>query len=121
MYHNAAMSTAALAATLVVAALHVVFMILESVLWTTPTGRKIFAQTKEGAEATKVLALNQGIYNGGVAALLGWAAFTDRSDTTVALLIFVIAMGIVGAITAKPTILLFQAVPAGAALGLTLL
>lgn len=115
------MSTAAVAATLVVAALHVVFMILESVLWTTPRGRKVFGQSVEDAEKTKVLALNQGLYNGGVAALLGWAALTDRVDTTGALLIFVIAMGIVGAITAKPTILFFQAVPAAVALTLVLL
>ena len=115
------MSTAAIAASLVVAALHVVFMLLESVLWTTPTGRRIFAQTPESAETTKVLALNQGIYNGGVAALLAWAALSHRQDTAVALLIFVVAMGIVGAVTAKPTILLFQAVPAAAALALALL
>jgi len=114
------MPTAAVIACLVVAALHVVFMLLESVLWTTPRGRKIFGQTVEGAEATKVLALNQGVYNGGVAALLAWAALTDRPDTAGALLIFIVAMGIVGAVTAKPTILLFQAVPAAVALALTL-
>jgi putative membrane protein len=115
------MSTAAIAACLFVAFLHTFFMLLESVLWTTPYGRKVFAQTPEGAEATKVLALNQGLYNGGVAALLGWAALTHRSDTTVALLVFIMAMGIVGAISAKPTILFFQAVPAGIALALTLM
>ena len=85
------------------------------------TGRRIFAQTPEGAEATRVLALNQGIYNGGVAALLAWATLSHRQDTAVALLVFVVAMGIVGAVTAKPTILLFQAVPAAAALALALL
>lgn len=115
------MPLAAKIASLVVAALHVNFMILESVLWTTPTGRKIFAQTVEGAEATRVLALNQGVYNGGVAALLAWAVLTGRRDATIALLIFIIAMGIVGAVTAKPTILLFQAVPAALALGLLFL
>ncbi|KAB2884806.1 MAG: DUF1304 domain-containing protein [Kofleriaceae bacterium] len=114
------MSTAALTATLVVAALHVGFMILESVLWTTPRGRRIFGQTAEGAEATRVLALNQGVYNGGVAGLLAWAALTGRADTTIALLAFVIAMGVVGAATAKPTILLFQALPAALALALYL-
>ncbi len=119
--HNRGVPTAALIACTVVAALHVVFMLLESVLWTTPRGRKIFGQTVESAEATKVLALNQGIYNGGVAGLLVWAAFTDRTDTAGALLVFIIAMGIVGALTAKPTILFFQAIPAGVALALTLL
>jgi putative membrane protein len=115
------MSTAALIATLVVAVAHVWFMILESVLWTTPTGRRIFGQTVEGAQATKVLALNQGVYNGGVAALLAWAAVTDRSDTTAALLIFLVAMGVVGAVSAKPTILVVQSVPAAIALALVLL
>ena len=104
----------------VVAAAHVVFMILESVLWTTPTGRRIFAQTVESAEATKVLALNQGVYNGGVAALLVWAMATGRPATAAALLVFIIAMGIVGAITAKPTILVAQALPAAVALALVL-
>ena len=115
------MPTAALIAILVVAALHVGFMILESVLWTTPRGRRIFGQTVEGAEATRVLALNQGVYNCGVAVLLAWAALTDREDTTIALLAFVIAMGVVGAVTAKPTILVVQAVPAAIALALCFL
>jgi putative membrane protein len=105
----------------VVAAAHVVFMILESVLWTTPTGRRIFAQTVESAEATKVLALNQGAYNGGVAALLVWAMATGRPATAAAVLVFTIAMGVVGAVTAKPTILVAQALPAAVALTLLLI
>jgi putative membrane protein len=105
----------------VVAAAHVTFMILESVLWTTPTGRRIFAQTVESAEQTKVLALNQGVYNGGVAALLVWAVATGRPATAAALLIFVVAMGVVGAVTAKPTILVAQALPAAVALALVLM
>ncbi|MCB9562790.1 MAG: DUF1304 domain-containing protein [Kofleriaceae bacterium] len=112
------MSTVTVAVVLFVAAAHLGFMVLESVLWTTPTGRRIFAQTVEGAEATRVLALNQGCYNGGVAGLLGWAALTGHVDATAALLIFVIAMGVVGAVTAKPTILLAQAAPAAVALAL---
>lgn len=115
------MSLPALVAALVVAFLHVAFMVLESFLWTTPRGRKIFGQSKENAEITKVLAQNQGFYNGGAAALLGWAALTGRADTTAALLVFVVAMGIVGAVTAKPSIFFLQAVPAGIALGLVFL
>src|SRR5262245_24684593 len=115
------MTTFALVAVLVVAAAHVGFMVLESVLWTTPTGRKMFGQTQETAATTRVLALNQGVYNGGVAVLLAWAALTDRVDTTGALLVFIIAMGVVGAVTAKPTILIAQAVPAAVALALLLL
>jgi putative membrane protein len=111
----------ALIATLVVAAAHAAFMVLETFLWTTPTGRRIFAQSAEQAEITKVLAQNQGVYNGGVAVLLAWAALGEQRATVIALLAFVIAMGVYGGITAKRTILFFQALPAAIALGLVLL
>jgi len=114
------MSTAAVALALVVAVLHLGFFVLESLLWTTPRGRKIFGQTVDGAAQTRVLAFNQGCYNAGAAGLLGWAALTGRTDTTAALLIFIVAMGLVGAATAKPTILFIQAVPAAVALALVL-
>jgi putative membrane protein len=110
-----------LVATLVVAALHVVFMVLESILWTKPTGRRIFAQSREDAETTKVLAQNQGVYNGALAGLLVWAALSGLTSTVAALLIFVVVVGVFGAITAKPTILFLQALPAGIALALVLL
>ena len=110
-----------LVATLVVAALHFVFMILETFLWTTKRGRKIFAQTEEQAQATKVLAANQGVYNGALSALLIWASMANQRPTMVALLVFVIFVGIYGAITAKPTILFLQALPGGIALALVLL
>ena len=106
------------AVTLVVAAAHVLFMILESVLWTKPAGRRIFGQSVEDAEKTRVLALNQGLYNGGLAALLAWAVFDHQHAAVIALLVFVIAMGIVGGLTAKRTILLYQALPGAIALAL---
>jgi putative membrane protein len=93
-------------------------MVLESVLWTTPTGRKIFGQSPEDAEKTRVLALNQGLYNGGLAVLLVWAAFADQHAALIALLAFLVAMGIVGGVTAKRTIILYQALPAAVALAL---
>jgi putative membrane protein len=111
----------ALAATLVVALAHVAFMVLETFLWTTRRGRKIFGQTVEQAEATKVLAKNQGIYNGALAAVLAWAAFSGPRSTVVALLLFVVVVGAYGGITAKPTILVVQALPAAIALALVLL
>ena len=110
------MENLALGLVLFVAVAHLWFMVLESVLWTRPFGRKTFGQTREDAEKTRVLALNQGLYNGGVAVLLAWAALDHRGATVDALLIFVIAMGIVGGITAKPIIIAFQAVPAALAL-----
>ena len=110
-----------LVATLIVAFLHVVFMVLETFLWATPRGRKIFGQTKEQAEVTKVLAANQGVYNGALAGLLVWASLAAQRQTVVALLIFVIVVGVYGAVTAKPTILFLQALPAAIALALVLL
>ncbi len=105
-----------------VAVAHVWFMVLESVLWTRPFGRKTFGQSVEEAARTKVLALNQGFYNGGVAALLLWAAVDERglaaghNPTVDALLIFIVAMGVVGGVTAKPVIIALQAAPAAVAL-----
>ena len=115
------MSNLALGLVLFVAVAHVWFMVLESVLWTRPFGRTTFGQSREDAEKTKVLALNQGLYNGGVAALLVWAALEERQATGLhptvdALLIFVVAMGVVGASTAKPIIFVLQALPAVLAL-----
>jgi putative membrane protein len=110
------MSDLALGLVIFVAVAHVWFMVLESVLWTRPFGRKTFGQSREDAAKTKVLAMNQGIYNGGVAALLLWAAFDHQYPTVDALLIFIIAMGVVGGVTAKPIIIVLQAVPAALAL-----
>lgn len=115
------MSISVLAATYVVAALHLAFFMLESVLWTTPKVRKIFGQTKEEAETTKVLALNQGAYNLGLAAALVYAAIVGAPDILVLLHGYIIVMGLVGAATAKITILFLQSLPAAIALALLLL
>jgi putative membrane protein len=112
---------AALALTLLVAVLHLGFMVLETFLWEGPTGRRIFGQTVEQAESTKVLAHNQGVYNGALAVLIAWAALSDQHATVVALLVFVIVVGVYGGFTAKRSILVTQAVPAAIALALTLL
>lgn len=109
----------ALVATLIVAALHVVFMVFETFLWTTPNVRKRFGQTAEQAEATKVLAANQGVYNGALAAVLAWAALSGDKMAASVLLGFVIVVGIYGAVSAKGSILFIQALPAAIALVLT--
>ena len=60
----------------VVALLQAWFLVLEMFLWTTPYGQKAFGITPEFAKASAVLAKNQGLYNGFLAAglLLGlWA------------------------------------------------
>ncbi len=111
---------AAFVATLLVALLHFVFMVLETFLWTKPAGRRIFGQSAEDAEKTKVLAQNQGVYNGALGVALAYAAIAGNEATSIVLLVFVVAVGIFGAITAKKSILFFQAIPGAIALALTL-
>ena len=59
----------------VVAALHVYFLVLEMFLWTKPLGLKIFRNSIEKATESAVLAANQGLYNGFLAAGLVWGLF----------------------------------------------
>jgi putative membrane protein len=109
--------TAAKAVTLFVAFAHAGFFVLESVLWSTPTGRKVFGKLAADP-ATKVLAANQGVYNGALAVALAWAALTDWRDTAIMLLLFVVVVGVYGGLTAKRSILVVQALPAAVALAL---
>ena len=101
---------------------HLAFLVLESFLWTTPTGRKVFAQSEERAQITKSLAQNQGLYNGFLAAGLVWALVVREAPHGPSVRLFFLACvavaGIVGGITAKPTITLIQGVPAFIALAL---
>lgn len=113
-------STPAVAAVLVVALLHLAFLVLETFLWTTPRGRRVFGQSAEDAERTKVLAQNQGVYNGALGVALAWAALFGERETVVVLLAFVIVVGVYGGLTAKRTILLLQALPGALALALVL-
>lgn len=70
---------------------------------------------------TKVLAANQGVYNGALAAALAYAALRGEWNAVAILLAFVIVVGLYGAYSAKWTILVVQALPAGAALAAVLL
>ena len=112
--------TPSIVATLFVAALHIGFFVLESVLWTTPTVRKMFGNSSEAAQTTRVLALNQGFYNLGAAALLIAFVATHTHTGVQGVLLFLLAMGVVGAATANWRILLVQSLPAAVALGLGL-
>lgn len=111
----------ALVLTLVVAALHVGFMFLETFLWTTPKVRRSFAMSAEKAETTRVLAANQGVYNGALAAALAYAALRGEWNAVAILLVFVVVVGLYGAFSVKWTIFVIQALPAGAALAAVLL
>jgi putative membrane protein len=105
-----------------VALLHGYFLILEMFLWDKPAGMKAFGQTKEKAAATKVLAANQGLYNGFIAVGLLWGIVQGAAgyDFKVYFLLCVIVAGVYGAVTASRKILFVQAVPGLLALLLVL-
>lgn len=98
--------------TLLVAISHVGILILEMFFWNHPIGHKIFSMTPEVAESSSVLAMNQGLYNGFLAAGLFWGLFTNRLDIKLFFLACVVVAGIFGGITAKTSILFTQGVPA---------
>lgn len=102
--------------TLLVALLHIAFMILEMVFWDHPIGHRVFSLSPELAAGSAQLAFNQGLYNGFLAAGLVWAVIAQKVDVRVFFLICVVIAGIVGAITAKPSIFVIQALPAIVAL-----
>ena len=102
----------ATASVVCVAVLHVVFFIMESLLWMSPRVMQIFGNTREAAAATKVVALNQGFYNLGAAALLIWLQATGNTAGVLGVLLFIVCMGIVGALSAKWEIILIQSLPA---------
>jgi putative membrane protein len=103
-----------------VAALHVYFLVLEMFLWDQPAGLKAFGQTLEKAQASKVLAANQGLYNGFLAAGLVWGLTQGAAGlgTKTFFLACVLVAGLYGAATASRKILYVQALPALIALGL---
>lgn len=101
-----------------VAILHAYFLVLEMFLWTKPTGLRVFGQTPEQARLTQVLAANQGLYNGFLAAGLVWSLFLGSAgrDIAVFFLVCVVIAGIYGAATASKRIVFIQALPAALAL-----
>jgi putative membrane protein len=103
-----------------VALLHVYFLVLEMFLWDKPKGMKTFGLTPEKAAMTKSLAMNQGLYNGFLAAGLIWGICADLFQVKIFFLACVIVAGVFGALTASRKILWVQAVPGAVALGLVL-
>ena len=97
-----------------VAVIHAYIVYLEMFLWTTRKGIKAFGlKSKEFAEETKVLAANQGLYNGFLAAGLIWSIIIKNTDTALFFLICVFVAGIYGAYsTKKKSILYIQFIPA---------
>ena len=99
-----------------VALLHIYILVLEMFLWTKPLGLKTFRNTPEKAEATRVLAANQGLYNGFLAAGLLYAVITGSREFAVFFLLCVVVAGAYGAYSVNKRIFFVQAVPAIAGL-----
>ena len=110
------MNAVAAALTGLVALSHLGFLVLEMFFWDHPVGRRIFAMTPEVSASSAVLARNQGLYNGFLAAGLVWGLAAGRRDVTVFFLACVVIAGIFGGLTAKTTIIFTQALPAALAL-----
>ncbi len=106
---------------LLIAVLHVYILVLEMFLWDKPRGLKAFGLTPEFAAQTKVLAANQGLYNGFLAAGLFWGLSMGEAGHAIKVffLACVLVAGLYGAATANKRILFIQAVPA--TVGLVLL
>lgn len=117
------MSIAANIVVALIAILHVYFLVLEMFLWDKPAGLRAFGQTQEAATASKVLAANQGLYNGFLAAGLLWGLSLGSSGISVKVffLCCVLLAGLYGAATASKKILFVQAIPAAIGLALVLL
>lgn len=113
---------AATALVAFVALEHIYILVLEMFLWTKPAGLRAFGLTPEFAEQTAVLAANQGLYNGFLAAGLIWGLSRKEEGIPIQLFFLscVIVAGVFGAVTAKPSILFVQAAPALVALIVTL-
>jgi len=106
---------------LLVLLLHVYILVLEMFLWDKPAGLRAFGLSAEFARASKALAANQGLYNGFLAAGLGWGLSLGASGGSVKIFFLgcVLVAGVYGSLTASRKILFIQALPA--AVGLILI
>lgn len=118
------MSAVADMLVVLVALLHLWFMVLEMFLWTKPLGLKTFRNTLDHAKASATLAANQGLYNGFLSAGLIWGLISADPVLGLAVKKFflgcVIVAGVYGAATVSSRIFFIQALPAVLALGLLL-
>jgi len=101
---------------ILVALLHLYFLILEMFLWNKPAGRKVSRLSAEFSEKTKALAANQGLYNGFLSAGLIWGLLEHSFEIKLFFLSCVITAGIFGAFTVSRKIFYIQSLPAVAAL-----
>jgi putative membrane protein len=115
------MNAVATVLTGLVALSHLGILVLEMFFWNHPVGRRIFGMTPEVSASSAVLAANQGLYNGFLAAGLVWALGAGRRDLKLFFLGSVVIAGVFGAATAKTSILFTQGLPAALALVAVLL
>ena len=115
------MTTLASTMVILVAMLHLYFLVLEMFFWEKPLGLRTFGLKPEFAKASKSLAANQGLYNGFLAAGLIWGLTLGENGNAIKIffLLCIIIAGIFGALTASRKILYVQALPAIIALLLT--
>lgn len=94
--------------------LHLYILVLEMFLWEKPIGLRVFRQTPESARASRVLAANQGLYNGFLAAGLLWGVWLGPAGEGMKLFFLgcVLVAGLYGAATVGRKILWVQAIPA---------
>jgi len=120
MYFLTILSTSLVA---LIALLHVYILILEMFLWDKPRGLRTFGHSREVAATSKVLAANQGLYNGFLAAGLFWGIYLGNSGHNIIIFFLscILVAGLYGGFTAKRKILFIQALPAAIALALVLL
>jgi putative membrane protein len=104
-----------------IAILHVYILVLEMFLWDTPKGHKAFNLTPKLAADTKVLAANQGLYNGFLAAGLFWGLYLGNAGNPIKFffLLCILVAGMYGAATSSKKILYIQVIPS--LIGLALL
>jgi putative membrane protein len=98
---------------------HLGFLVLEMFFWTKPLGLRIFRLTPQAAAASRTLAVNQGLYNGFLAAGVIWGLLASEPlalPVKTFFLACMVAAGVLGAATVSPRVLLVQAGPAAAAL-----
>ncbi len=103
---------------------HLGFLILEMFMWTKPLGLKVFGQSEPQAIASSVLAANQGLYNGFLAAGLIWGLTHSNEQFSVQIKLFflgcVLLAGLYGGYSVGPKILFIQALPAALMIALLL-
>ncbi|HEY6553275.1 MAG TPA: DUF1304 domain-containing protein [Vicinamibacteria bacterium] len=114
------MKTLANGLILLVAALHLWFLVLEMFLWTRPLGLRVVRQSLEKARASAAFAANQGLYNGFLAAGLLFGLLAGKPEPAFSILVFfltcVVVAALFGAATVSRSILVVQGLPAGLAL-----